>query len=643
VGKENYYSSYLKNQREDRHKDGFSGFHLPYKDDRRTITVIIKRANVDHRVGLDYDNQEPREVTFFASGYGPLFSYYSRETQDSGISKYDLEKRPDLRNRFYDLKAVKGTVELGIEESERLRADVTFTMVTRMPLQEVRFNMVRLTRGRSASSENKNPRMTINSFQDGEGNELTWMKTGPVSGYVILPEELPAGSELTLRVQFINDDAIYRLTPSYTYLARTGWLPFVSFVDKIDDFDLTILSPAKFKPLAVGHIVEESKDGRVYRTRWEAQSPVTFPTVVYGDYVESKAGFDALRANGDKIPVAIHVDRDNMRIWGIRPKQLRPLADDAANALNLYREIFGVEYPYAQLDLVNDWNSLSGQAPGSLIYLGSAAFRGEGALSDGSATTFVKSLVAHEVAHQWWGSLIGNANSRNYWFVESLAEYSAALFVEARYGAKAYKKHVQAWRREILRADLRVSVQDAPVLWSGRLSGYRAAVYAQGPYMFHILRHSFGDEKFFAFLKTLAQELQGKEIVTRDIQKVAEQSFNMNLEGFFDQWIRGVGLPEFKIEYKTRRLEDGGYMVEGTIHQEVLLGTRKEVVPDTYYQAVMRVTIDGKKGKAYAKTLVVDGPATEFKVKVPEQPRGVHFNQRGEVLAHDIIIMDGTG
>ena len=232
--------------------------------------------------------------------------------------------------------------------------------------------------------------------------------------------------------------------------------------------------------------------------------------------MESKAGFDALRADGDKIPVAIYVDRDNMRAWNIRPKQLRPLADDAANALNLYREIFGVEYPYARLDLVNDTASLRGQSPASLIYLGSAAFRGEGALSDASATTFVKSLVAHEVAHQWWGSLISNANSRNYWFVESLAEYSAALFVEARYGAKAYKKHVRAWRREILRADLRVSVQDAPILWSGRAvprgAGYRAAVYAQGPYMFHILRNSFGDEKFFAFLAVPTGDILGRKI-----------------------------------------------------------------------------------------------------------------------------------
>ena len=44
---------------------------------------------------------------------------------------------------------------------------------------------------------------------------------------------------------------------------------------------------------------------------------------------------------------------------------------------------------------------------------------------------FLKSVVAHEVGHQWWGSRVSNANDRNYWFVESLAEYSSALCLEA--------------------------------------------------------------------------------------------------------------------------------------------------------------------------------------------------------------------
>ncbi|MFQ5720827.1 MAG: M1 family metallopeptidase, partial [Acidobacteriota bacterium] len=612
------YDEYIHDQRESRHDDGFSGFHRPFDDDRRVVSAAVKKQSADHRIYLRSDNAAPRELTFSVSGYGPLYSYYSPATLHGALSPYELEKRPDLGSRYFDLQKLKGTVELGLDKSERLRADMTYSMVTRMPLRELPFSIARLSRGRTSSKEAKNPRMTIDSLQDADGNELTWVKTGPVSGIVILPETIPAGTALTVVMRFTNDDSLYRFTPSYAYVSRGGWLPFVHFEDRIDSFDLTVKAPAKYKVLSVGTMVDESTDKGVSTTRWVAKSPVTFPTVIYGDYVEGKPGFDAKTISGDKIPITIHVDRDGMRAWSIRPKQLKPLADDAANALNLYREIYGEDYPYGRLDLVNDpIGGLYGQSPASMIYLGSASFRGEGALGEagGSGTTlFVKSLVAHEAAHQWWGGLINNRNQRNYWFVESLAEYSAALFVEARYGRDAYRKHVEAWRKEILDADLRVSVQDAPVLWSGGFAGYRAAVYAQGPYMFHIMRNTFGDEKFFAFLKALAHDLKGKEIVTRDIQKVSEKVFKVDMEPFFDQWIRGVGLPEYTVNYTTHRAEDGGYLVEGRIAQRVVLGKEKRVIPGRYFMAAVRLTVAGKKGKSYAKTLLVQGPETEFRV-----------------------------
>jgi aminopeptidase N len=128
---------------------------------------------------------------------------------------------------------------------------------------------------------------------------------------------------------------------------------------------------------------------------------------------------------------------------------------------------------------------------------------------------FNRTVVAHEVGHQWWGSLIPNHNNGNYWFVESLAEYSSAIYVEVTEGKPAYYDKVADWRRAILDTDLQSSVQDASVVWSGHLgSGYQAAVYNKGPYAFHVMRMTWGDEKFFKFLKNLAQGLKNKDIVT---------------------------------------------------------------------------------------------------------------------------------
>src|SRR4029079_7803521 len=103
--------------------------------------------------------------------------------------------------------------------------------------------------------------------------------------------------------------------------------------------------------------------------------------------------------------------------------------------------------------------------------------------------------------------------------VESLAEYSAALFVEVingglggpnpEKGHKAYLEKVAEWKRNILDSGMIGSVQNASALWSGNgFQSYQAAVYNQGPYAFHILRETFGDARVFAFLKKPEHDLE---------------------------------------------------------------------------------------------------------------------------------------
>jgi hypothetical protein len=205
------------------------------------------------------------------------------------------------------------------------------------------------------------------------------------------------------------------------------------------------------------------------------------------------------------------------------------------------------------------------------------------------------------------------------------------------HGRKAYLQHVKDWRKLVVETDIQASVQDAPVVWSGDgFGGYYAAVYAKGPYAFHIMRTTWGDEKFLPFLKALAADLRGKEIVTRDIEKVAERSFGQPMEWFFDQWIRGVGIPRYTFEHQVTPAEDGTFVVDGKVDQAVLLGYRKDLLEGTYFEALVPITVEGKSGKEYQKKLVVRGPTTPFRFKVPERPKSVVLNKYGEVLAHDV-------
>jgi hypothetical protein len=638
------YEDYLEEIHDARKKNAFSGFRRPYEPGDRYIYATVKKKGIDHYLGLQYDSREPREVSFYISGMGAVYRYHSEETRARMLSPVELERRHDYSCRSYEVESLAGTVEMGFGEGELLTGDIAFGLRARRPLKEVEFAIARLTPTGSADREIKNPKIKINSITAGDGSELTWVLAGSSSGLIVLPEQLEPGDRFNLKMQFENHDSIYKFTPTYSYVSRGGWLPFVRYGDMIHEFDLTVKVPKRYKTLGTGKKVSERVEDEARVTRWVGESPVEFPTVIYGKYLEARSKVKATRKDGTEIPVVMHVDRDSMGMWEIAPKALGAVADEAANSLNLYREIFGVDYPYARLDLVNDpMGGLYGQAPSSIVYLGSMSLWSKGVLgSIGGAdwTKFVHSLVAHEVGHQWWGSVVSNANDRNYWFVESLAEYASSIYIEATDGVKGYLDHVAGWQREVLASDLQVSVQDAMEMWRGERGGYRAALYAKGPYFFHIMRSTWGDEKFFAFLKNLAQELRGKEIVTRDIQAVAEAAFGQPMEGLFDQWIRGVGIPEYTLDYSVTPVEDGTWIIDGTISQRVVVGDTRYILDGEYFDAVVPVTVLGKES-GYKKTLVIRGASTPFTMKVPEEPRKVILNRNGEVLAHDVIVKKG--
>jgi len=633
----------------------FRYYRLLPEEDRRNYTVYIERAGgKDHQIGLDVDNYEPKEVTFFAAKYGPVYSYYSEETRAKGVPPYELELRPDLSARQYDVVTFEGTVELGLEDSQAIDGDMTFVINIKEDLRELPIAISRLRTPGQDTSEAKDPTLFLNSIQDDKGNELTWVKTGPYSALLVFPEKVRAGTQQTLNVQFTSFDSIARLNPSYAYMDRGGWLPIVRFPDRIEEMNLTVKVQDKYQVLGIGKKISESTEDGVNTTVWESESPGALPTVIFGEYISATPDFKATKLDGTEIPVTVYVDKVSTHAvtsfedyaagaGDVRGKQLKSIAEQAANALNLFKTVYKVDYPYAKLDLVAAPFQGGAQAPPSIVYLDTNLFRGEGAIGHSGGTEgtrFIKDTVAHETGHQWFAHLVSHANSRHYWFVESLAEYSSALYVENVYGKKEYLDKVEAWRQDILKWEVLSSVNDAGVLWGGEFPGpaYIANVYNKGPYAFHMLRETYGDEKFFNFLALLVGQLQNKSIVTRDIQGVAEQAYGVPMEWFFDQWIRGVGIPEYTFDYATRQTEDGSWLIQGTVKQKVRAGKNKYVLDDVYYLGAVPITVLARKSKKEYRVLVrVEGPESQFAFKVPEEPLEVAFNKYGEILAYDVV------
>jgi hypothetical protein len=155
------------------------------------------------------------------------------------------------------------------------------------------------------------------------------------------------------------------------------------------------------------------------------------------------------------------------------------------------------------------------------------------------------------------------------------------------------------------------------------------------------------DQRFFAFLKQFSQQLASKrEIVTLDIQRAAEEAlggvdengnrFNVDLSWFFNQWIRGAGMPQYAFQYDVRPTEEGSYVIEGVIRQRVVLGKTDQVLDGTVYRGVVEVTVNAKGGP-YVKRVVINAAETPVLLKVPAKPIEVKLNGNGEMLAHDTL------
>jgi aminopeptidase N len=112
-----------------------------------------------------------------------------------------------------------------------------------------------------------------------------------------------------------------------------------------------------------------------------------------------------------------------------------------------------------------------------------------------------------------------------------------------------------------------------------------------------------------------------------------------NMDWFFDQWLRGVGIPQYAISWTKRKNEQDKWIVEGTIKQRVVMGKDKIELKGVYYRGVAPLTfvdLNGKEVKS-AKPMLVQGPETPFKVIVADEPEQVYFNKDGEILAEDTL------
>lgn len=214
------------------------------------------------------------------------------------------------------------------------------------------------------------------------------------------------------------------------------------------------------------------------------------------------------------------------------PKPIEPRVfadfDRLPEMMALFQRLFG-PYPFDGYTVVvtPDVLEIPLEAQGLAIFGSNHA--------DGTAGS--ERLVAHELAHQWFGNSVGLANWKHIWLNEGFACYSEWLWSEER-GAMSAEGLARQFRRDLSGRPLDIVVGDpGPTLM------FDDRVYKRGALTLHALRKTIGDDSFFALLRRWVETYRFSTATTDDFRALAADFSDKPLDRLFDGWLFATALP----------------------------------------------------------------------------------------------------
>jgi len=317
-----------------------------------------------------------------------------------------------------------------------------------------------------------------------------------------------------------NAPVIWSLSEPY---GASDWFPCKDTpADKADSSAVSITADKRFVSVSNGLLLGTTDNPDSTRTyRWRNSYPIAqyLISLAMTDYTRYDTPFTY---QGQTLPVTHYVYPETL-------PSIRANLDRTTDMLRVFSELFG-PYPFLREKY------------------GHAQFGWGGGMEHqtlSSMGAWSTSIIAHELAHQWFGDKITCRDWQSIWLNEGFASYAEALYAEASGGRSSYATTMNNFLRGARNARGSLYVQDISSV-DNIFDGNRT--YSKGATVLHMLRWVLGDDRFFRTLRAYAEapNLAYNTAVTEDFQAIAQQVSGQNLDYFFRQWIRGEGYPTYR-------------------------------------------------------------------------------------------------
>ena len=310
------------------------------------------------------------------------------------------------------------------------------------------------------------------------------------------------------------------------------WLPCVDHPSDKASVEFRITAPDYYDVIATGKKIEESNLGNGLKlTRYVEPAPVATKVVTIG---VTKFASTFLGKVGD-IEVSAWVYPEN-RLEGFTD------FEEATKILNYFINEVG-PYSYAKLA-----NMQAKTAWGGLENAGTIAYNEKSI----TGKKEIQRLMAHEIAHQWFGNSASENSWNHVWLSEGFATYFAILYQESVDGNDIRKKELIQDREEVIAY---YKENPSPVVDNSikdPLKVLNRNTYQKGGWVLNMLRHKLGDEVFWKGIQAYYKSFQNANAMTEDFRKVIEEVSGKDLQGFFEQWLFVKGYPELKWNWKFK-------------------------------------------------------------------------------------------
>ena len=384
------------------------------------------------------------------------------------------------------------------------------------------------------------------------------------------------------------------------------WIPTVDRLYDKTTWEFFVTVPAKERALSSGRLVGTQRlpDGEVeWHWRLDQPSSTYLMSVVTGDYI-------VLRDRWRDISLGYWTYRDSIeatwRGFGRTPR-----------ALEFFSQWTGVHYPWSKYDQI--------VAPdfvfGGMENVTAVTMADDAILHPAWAEprSNADQLVAHELAHMWFGDYVTMRHWDDAWLSEGFAVFMTAMYAERSQGAAAGAMQRRQGHEQTIAADRRNRrplvygrwVDDpAEVYFSGH-------IYPRGGAVLQMLRRVLGDSTLRAGLNRYLRDHPYQSVTSADLRRALEQASGLDLSRFFAQWVYGAGVPAFRVSW--------GF---DSARNEVAL-TAVQVQPRDSLTGLFQADVDVEvltDSGLVRQVASVRGETTAVVIPVPAAPRSIRWD-----------------